>query len=97
MSVAPNKAEPDTNTSQPAADVKEIQKRHLAYVDDLHTQGKLALAGPFGDDSDMRGLVIYRVKTVDEAKQLAAGDPAVKAGRLVIDARRWMTFKGILK
>ena len=44
-----------------------------------------------------RGLVIYRVASVDEAKQLAAGDPAVKAGRLVIDARPWVTFKGILK
>jgi hypothetical protein len=37
------------------------------------------------------------VKSVEEAKQLAAQDPAVKAGRLVIDARPWMTFKGILK
>jgi hypothetical protein len=45
----------------------------------------------------MRGIVLYRVATVDEAKQLAAGDPAVKAGRLVIDARPWMTFKGMLK
>jgi len=29
--------------------------------------------------------------------QAAAGDPAVKAGRLVIDARPWMSFKGMLK
>jgi uncharacterized protein YciI len=84
-------------TTHTPAQVKEIQAGHLAYMDELHKQGKLVAAGPFGDGSDFRGIVIYRVKNVEEAKQLAAKDPAVKAGRLVIDARPWMTFKGILK
>lgn len=84
-------------TSHTPAEVQAIQKGHLAYMDDLHTQGKLVAAGPFGDSSDYRGIVIYRVATVDEARALAAGDPAVKAGRLRIEARPWMTFKGILK
>jgi uncharacterized protein YciI len=74
-----------------------MQKQHLAYMDVLHQQGKLVLAGPFLDDSEWRGVVVYRVAGVEEAKQLAAGDPAVKAGRLAIDARPWMTLKGILK
>jgi len=86
-----------SNTAQPAADAQAIQKGHLAYMDELHKQGKLVAAGPFGDTGAMRGIVIYRVKTVEDARQLAAGDPAVKAGRLTIDARPWMTFKGILK
>ncbi len=86
-----------SNTSQPAAEAQEIQKQHLAYMDGLHKQGKLVMAGPFLDNSDWRGVVVYRVESVEEAKQLAAGDPAVKAGRLVIDARPWMTLKGILK
>jgi uncharacterized protein YciI len=79
------------------AEVQEIQKGHLAYMDALHAQGKLVAAGPFAEAGDFRGIVIYRVATLDEAKALAAGDPAVKAGRLRIDARPWMTFKGILK
>lgn len=86
-----------TNTSQTPEEAKQIQQGHLAYMDELHKQGKLVAAGPFGDNSEYRGIVIYRVKTVDEAKRLAAGDPAVKAGRLRIDARPWMTFKGIIK
>jgi hypothetical protein len=49
------------------------------------------------DSAPARGLVVYRVKDVAEAKALAADDPAVKAGRLVIEAVPWMTFKGILK
>ena len=85
------------NTSQTAAEAAEIQKGHLSYMDSLHTQGKLVMAGPFVDNSPYRGVVVYRVASVAEAKTLAAGDPAVKAGRLVLEARPWMTFKGILK
>ena len=84
-------------TTQPAEEAQAIQKGHLAYMDELHKQGKLVAAGPFADKGDERGIVIYRVATVEEAKALAAADPAVKAGRLRIDARPWMTFKGILK
>lgn len=87
-----------TNRVQlPAEEGQKIQAGHIGYMEELHKKGKLPIAGPFGENSDWRGLVIYRVETVAEAKELAAGDPAVKAGRLVIDARPWMTFKGILK
>jgi uncharacterized protein YciI len=59
--------------------------------------GKLVAAGPFLDNTKARGVVIYRVANVEEARSLAAADPAVKAGRLVLEAHPWMTFKGILK
>lgn len=85
------------NTTQDKAAAAEIQKGHLAYMDALHAQGKLVVAGPFADQGAARGLVVYRVKDVAEAKALAAEDPAVKAGRLVLEAYPWMTFKGILK
>lgn len=49
------------------------------------------------DNTASRGLVIYRVKDVAEAKVLAAADPLVKAGRLELEAYPWMTLKGILK
>jgi len=85
------------NTSQDTATAEAIQKGHLAYMESLHAQGKLPVAGPFGDDGATRGIVIYRVADVAAAKALAAEDPAVKAGRLVLDAWPWMTLKGILK
>lgn len=83
--------------SRDKATAEEIQKGHLAYMDSLHKQGKLVMAGPFLDDAPARGVVVYRVKDVAEATALAAGDPAVKAGRLVLEAYPWMTFKGILR
>lgn len=85
------------STEQPPAEQEKIQAAHLAYMDDLRKQGKLVVAGPFAGDTEWRGMVIYRVPSVKDAKELAAGDPAVKAGRLVLEARPWMTFKGILK
>ena len=85
------------NTTQDKATAAELQKGHLAYMDSLHKQGKLVMAGPFMDSAPARGIVVYRVKDVAEAKALAADDPAVKAGRLVLEAYPWMTFKGILK
>jgi uncharacterized protein YciI len=84
------------NASQGGAAAADIQKRHLAYMVSLHQKGKLAVAGPLADEGRARGIVIYRAKDVAEAKALAADDPAVKAGRLALEAHPWMTFKGIL-
>ena len=85
------------NTSQDKNTADTLQKGHLAYMDALHKQGKLVMAGPLVDGGARRGVVVYRVKDVAEAQALAAEDPAVKAGRLALEAYPWMTFKGILK
>jgi len=85
------------NTSQDTATAAALQKGHLEYMDALHKQGKLVMAGPLVDAGAKRGVVVYRVKDVAAAQALAAEDPAVKAGRLALEAYPWMTFKGILK
>src|SRR5438105_4319542 len=42
---------------------------HLANIKRLGAEGKLALAGPFAkNDKDFRGLFIFNVLSVDEAK-----------------------------
>lgn len=55
-------------------------------------------SGPFSDqpDDNLRGLCIYRVG-LDEARQLAGSDPAVRRGRLRIVAFKWYTPKGALQ
>jgi uncharacterized protein YciI len=85
------------DTSQDKAAADALQKGHLEYMDALHKQGKLVMAGPLVNAGDRRGIVVYRVKDVAAAKALAAEDPAVKAGRLTLEAYPWMTFRGILK
>ena len=63
---------------------------HLTNIRRLSAEGKLALAGPFGKNNEhFRGLFIFNVKTVEEAKLLVETDPTVKAGVLVPDLVPW--------
>lgn len=74
----------------------ELQKAHLANIGRLAETGKLVVAGPFGDDGTLRGIFVFKVASIDEAKKLAETDPAVQAGRLAIDMHPWMVPEGAL-
>ncbi|HEV8428873.1 MAG TPA: hypothetical protein VGQ41_13305 [Pyrinomonadaceae bacterium] len=39
---------------------------------------------------------VFRVDSLEEAKNLTATDPAVQAGRLAMDIHRWMVPEGVL-
>ena len=71
-----------------------IQEGHLSYMNQLAEENKLSIAGPFGDDGEFQGIVIYNVPTLEEATRLVQNDPAVKAGRLSIEVRPWWAAKG---
>jgi len=75
---------------------EEIQKGHMANINRLADMKKLIAAGPFGDDGRLRGIFVFRVASLDEAKALTATDPAVKAGRLAMELHTWMVPDGIL-
>ncbi|MDW3212228.1 MAG: YciI family protein [Reichenbachiella sp.] len=77
-----------------SAKVMEIQLAHQNYMSENAKTGTLLVAGPFGDDGDMRGIVIYDVATKAEADSIISNDPAVKAGRLAIDVKLWWAAKG---
>lgn len=55
----------------------------------LANEGKLVLAGPFLDNGELRGIYIFNVKSVEEARQLTASDPAIKTGRLTMELHPW--------
>ena len=74
----------------------ELQKAHLANIKRLAEMKKLVVAGPFGDDTTLRGIFVFKVASIDEAKALAETDPAVQAGRLVIEMHPWLVPEGIL-
>jgi uncharacterized protein len=51
-------------------------EQHRAYWKKLHEEGRVASAGPLGEDT---GLILLRAKNQTEASALIAADPAVKA------------------
>ena len=73
-----------------------IQAAHLAYIRGMFEAGQLVVAGPFTDGGNLRGVFLFRTETLAEAEALASGDPAVKAGRLIVDIHPWMVPAGIL-
>ncbi len=76
-------------------ELQKLQADHLAHIGKMADTGKLILAGPFADGGDLRGMFIFRVETLEEAKALAEQDPAVKAGRLVLEWHPWFAAKNI--
>jgi hypothetical protein len=50
------------------------------------------IAGPFADASG--GVLVMKGASVEEVRALAERDPAVKAGRLVVNVRPWWIPSG---
>jgi uncharacterized protein YciI/photosystem II stability/assembly factor-like uncharacterized protein len=84
------------NRGQDEATAKRLQEEHLRYMDGQAKEGKLVVAGPFMVDGERRGIVVYRVASMDEAKQRAGGDPMVKIGRLAVELHPWQVPRGAL-
>ena len=75
----------------------ELHKQHLAHMAKMHKEGRLLIAGPLLDEGTIRGLVVYKAASIEEARAFAEADPAVQAGRLKIEMHPWMLQKGILR
>ncbi len=83
-------------TPEKTSATEELQKAHLANIRRLADMKKLVLAGPFGDNGTLRGIFVFRTASLEEARALAATDPAVQAGRLAIDIHPWLVSEGVL-
>ncbi|HSE39577.1 MAG TPA: YciI family protein [Acidobacteriota bacterium] len=68
-----------------------IQTAHLKHLESLYHQGILLIAGPLAEDVDLRGIVVLKASSLEEAKSFVDADPAVKAGRLRVELHPWMS------
>jgi uncharacterized protein YciI len=83
-------------TPERTAATAELQKAHIANIQRLAEMKKLVVAGPFGDNGELRGIFVFKVNSLDEARELAETDPAVQAGRLLIEMHPWLVPEGVL-
>lgn len=85
------------NRSQDSTEAAALQRAHLDNIRRLAGEGKLVLAGPFMDDGLVRGIYVFDVKTVEEARELTATDPAIQAGRLEMELHPWYGSAALMR
>lgn len=74
--------------------VAEIQQAHLDNINRLAKLGKIVMAGPMGDDGNLRGIFIMNCDSLEEAESLCETDPAIKRKRLLYELHPWWAAKG---
>jgi uncharacterized protein YciI len=78
------------NKIEDKAKMSELFKGHMDNINKLAEEGKLTVAGPFvKNDKGYRGIFIFNVKTLDEAKALLETDPTIKEKVLEAEMYEW--------
>ena len=55
----------------------------------MANEGKLCVAGPFLEKGEIRGIYIFNVTTIEEARKLTETDPLIKSGGLIMELHQW--------
>jgi uncharacterized protein len=82
-------------TAEQTAQTRRLLQGHLANFQKLADEGKLIVAGPFGDNGEMRGMLIFKLESVEEARKLMEADPTLPAGWLTLDLHPWLAAAGL--
>jgi len=69
-----------------------LRPRHLAFLDEQDSHGRIFARGPFTDASG--GLVIYIASSLEEAQEIAASDPYVTDGARRLELHEWAMKPG---
>ena len=64
---------------------QEMFKGHFANMTRLSNEGKLVVAGPLDGVDGWRGLFIFAVADIEEAKKLVATDPVIINGEMIAE------------
>ncbi|HSR67868.1 MAG TPA: YciI family protein [Acidobacteriota bacterium] len=73
----------------------EIMQAHVAHLSRQWEEGRLVASGPLIEAGELRGIAIYRTTSLEQARQAATSDPAVRAGLLQVRILTWWGPEGI--
>jgi len=85
---------PNAGKGDPA-EAERLQEGHLANFGKLVETGNLIVAGPFSDNTEPRGMLIFKLSSVDEARTLMEADPMLRTGRLTLELHPWFAAAGL--
>jgi len=71
------------------AERDEMFRGHFANIKRLSAAGKLALAGPFDGVDDWRGLFVFAVPDIAEARKHVETDPVIVKGEMVAEYHQY--------
>jgi uncharacterized protein YciI len=77
------------NRMPPGEERDAMFRGHFANMKRLSDEGRLVLAGPLDGVDGWRGLFVFAVREIDEAKQLAATDPVLIKGEMVAEYHKY--------
>jgi uncharacterized protein len=77
------------NRNQDDSTARALQTAHMNNIVRMADEGKLVVAGPFMDDTDVRDIYIFNTPSIDSAAAWTNSDPAIQAGRLEMELHPW--------
>lgn len=79
-----------SNTTTDQAFIDSCFSGHMANIMRLVNEDKLIVAGPLGkNENSYRGIFIFNVSTIEEARELVQSDPAINSKLLDADLYNW--------
>jgi len=78
--------------------VPELLEEHLRWAIAAEQRGEIFASGPFVEDGAAPGasggLSVLRAGSVEEARQILAGDPFIREGVFTVDVKKWVVMEG---
>ena len=86
------------NQDQTPEEAAKLQQAHMENIGRMAKSGDLVVAGPFAkNELGFRGIYVFNVKTIEEAKSLTESDPAIQAGRLAMELIPWYSSAALMQ